>query len=106
MFPTALTPLGRLIAGIVALLLAALLFWLAMHFYGVHRYDEGVSAEDAKWQAATTQLKQDAGNAATNADTNAAINAATFIEQHSADQNAVANATAEGKSPLDALFGN
>ena len=99
----------KLAKWIVAVLAAVLLIgglWLSLHFYGVHRYDEGVSAEDAKWQTAVNQLKSDASNAATNADANASANAANFIQQHSADQNAVNQAEAQGKSPLDALFGN
>lgn len=101
-----LNPAQRIIAYIVLAILVVAAFWLALHFYGVHRYDEGVSAEDAKWQAAVTQLHADASNAASNADQTAAQAAANFIQQHSADQNAVNAAEAAGKSPLDALFGN
>jgi len=106
MFPSPLTPLAKTVISIVAVLLLILAFWLALHFYGVHRYDEGVSAEDAKWQAAAAQLKSDASNAATNADANAAANLSNFVQQHSADQNAVNQAEAQGKSPFDAIFGN
>lgn len=106
MFPTALTPLARAAIAVVGVLLLVLAFWLAMHFYGVHRYDQGVSAEDAKWQAAVAQLKSDASNAASNADANAAANLQNIVANQAADQAAVNKAEATGKSPLDVLFGN
>lgn len=94
---------------IVTLLAIVLIFggfWLALHLYGNHRYDEGVSAEDAKWQTAVQKLKDDAAASATKADDNAANRAANFIEEHKQDQEAVNAAKANGSSPLDALFGN
>jgi hypothetical protein len=106
MFANPLTPLAKAIVAIVGLIIVIAAFWLAMHFYGVHRYNEGVSAEDAKWATAVAQLKSDASNAANNADANAAANLANFVQQHSADENAVNAAEANGSSPLDALFGN
>lgn len=106
MFPSPLTPLAKTVIGIVAALLLILAFWLALHFYGTHRYDEGVTAERGKWEAAAAELKADAGNAASNADANAAKSTADQIVKQAHDQEAVNQAEAEGKSPLDALFGN
>lgn len=101
-----LSPAEKAISAVVLAIFVIGAFWLAMHFYGVHRYDEGVSAEDAKWQAATDQLKSDASNAAGNADANAADRLQSYVANQTADQAAVNKAEAEGRSPLDALFGN
>lgn len=101
-----LTPLQKaLIAFGIALLIVGG-FWLALHFYGLHRYDEGVSATDAKWEAASAQLKSDAANSASNADANAVNRLQNYVANQQADQAAVNKAEAEGKSPFDALFGN
>lgn len=94
-----------LLYGLGILLLVGAV-WLSIHLWGNHRYDEGVSAEDAKWQSAVEQLKSDASNSAANATTNAEKNAANFVEQHTKDQEAVNAAEANGTSPLDVLFGN
>lgn len=101
-----LSPLQRLVAGIVLVLLIVGGFWLAMHSYGQSRYDEGVTAERGRWEAAAAQLKADASNAAANADANAAGRLQNYVAQQEADQAAVNKAEAEGRSPLDALFGN
>jgi type IV secretory pathway VirB6-like protein len=87
----------------------ALLFgsvWLSLHLYRKHRYDEGVAATDAKWQAAVDQLKKDAAKSATKADDAAATRTADQIAKHTKDQEAVNEAQRNGTSPLDALFGN
>jgi hypothetical protein len=89
--------------GVVALLLA---IWAALHFYGQHRYDEGVQATDQKWQDATDKLKADAAKSATKADDAAANRLQTYVEQQTSDQEAVNEAQRNGTSPLDALFGN
>jgi preprotein translocase subunit SecF len=104
--PIVLTPLAKIVAAIVAVLLIVGGFWLAMHFYGASKYNEGVSATDAKWQAAAAQLKSDAANSASNADANAADRLQNYVANQAADQAAVNKAQAEGKSPFDVLFGN
>jgi hypothetical protein len=99
----------RFAKGLATVLTVLLLLggiWLALHFYGKHRYDEGVSATDAKWEAAATQLKQDAANSAGKADDNAAERLDNYVQQHASDQEAVNEAERNGTSPLDALFGN
>ena len=100
------SPLPRWAIEVIAAALLIVGAWLALHFYGNHRYNEGVSAEDAKWASAAQQLKSDAANAANSADANAAANFANYVQQHSKDQEAVNAAEANGSSPLDALFGN
>lgn len=94
-----------LLIGVGALLLLGSL-WLSLHLYGQHRYNEGVTATDAKWQAAVQQLQKDAAKSATKADDAAATRVATHIEKAAKEQEAVTKAEAEGKSPLDVLFGN
>lgn len=101
-----INPLPRWAIEAIAALLLLIAGWAAMHFYGVHRYNEGASAEDAKWQAASAKLQQDAGTAAAHADANSAASSATHAVQQQADQAAVNKAQAEGRSPLDALFAN
>lgn len=66
---------------------------------------EGVEQTDAKWEAASAALKAKAAETATKADDAAAKRLEEFVEQSEEDAAAVEKAKAEGKSPLDALFG-
>lgn len=91
------------LAGVLLLLLAA---WGALHFYGQRQYSRGEAASDAKWQAASQKLKDDAAKSRNVADEKAAQQSTAFIQQHTKDQEAVNAAEQKGTSPLDALFGN
>lgn len=94
-----------LLIGVGVLLLVGSVC-LSLHLYGQHRYGEGVKDTDTKWQAAVQQLQKDAAKSATKADDAAATRVATHIEKAAKEQEAVKQAEAEGKSPLDVLFGN
>jgi hypothetical protein len=94
---------------VLTLIGAALLIggvWLALHLYGAHRYNEGVSAADAKWEAAGAKLQADAANSANNADANATARTVNELANQARDQEAVNQAERNGTSALDALFGN
>lgn len=65
----------------------------------------GIEATDAKWQAASDKLKEDAAKSATKADDAAVKRLEEHVEQASEDQAAVDAAVKAGESPLDALFG-
>jgi hypothetical protein len=64
----------------------------------------GIEATDAKWEAASAKLKEDAAKSATRADDAAVIRLEEHVEQASEDQAAVDKAVEEGRSPFDALF--
>lgn len=92
---------GPLIA--VAILLGSFMAW-SKHQYN-SGYKSGVTATDKKWEDAAKQLKVDASKSATKADDAAVNRLNEQVNQISADQEAVNKAEAEGKSPLDAIFG-
>lgn len=85
--------------------LAALTLWLAITAYGNSRYKAGVSDTDAKWEEASANLRADAAASATKADDAAVKRLEEHVAQASEDAAAVEKAKAEGRSPLDALFG-
>lgn len=89
------------IGGLVLLLA----FYFALTAYGNSRYREGVSDTDAKWEAASAKLKEQAAQSATKADDAAADRLGKFVEQATEDEKAVEDAKVNGNSPLDALFG-
>jgi hypothetical protein len=66
---------------------------------------DGIEQTDAKWEAASAKLKEQAKQSATKADDAAVVRLEEHVEQAEEDAAAVAKAQAEGKSPLDALFG-
>lgn len=92
---------GPLVA--LAILLAGVMAWGKSKFNAGH--EAGVTETDAKWQAASDKLKEDAAASATRADDAAVIRLEEHVAQAEEDQAAVNKAVAEGKSPLDALFG-
>jgi hypothetical protein len=65
----------------------------------------GIEATDAKWEAASQKLKEQAAASATKADDAAVKRLEEHVEQANADQEKVDAAKREGTSPLDALFG-
>jgi hypothetical protein len=95
---------ARLIAYVGLPLLAVLALWLALHFYGVHRYHQGEAANEAKWQAASAKLHADAAKSATKADDKAAVRLDDYEKQASAEQARVEEAKANGSSIFDVLF--
>jgi hypothetical protein len=66
---------------------------------------EGVEQTDAKWIAASEELKRKAALSASKADDAAAARLVEEVQNQSVDAAAVEKAKAEGTSPLDALFG-
>jgi type II secretory pathway component PulM len=78
--------------------------YIALDRYGDRRYQEGVTATDAKWQKAFDELKAAAAKSASKADDAAAVRVEAFTEQAAKDQEKVNEAVRTGSSPLDALF--
>lgn len=99
-------PLWLRIVGPIVILLA---LGLAIAAYGSSKYSAGkragVEQTDAKWQAASEQLKKDAAKSATRADDAAAKRLEIYVEQQKADEEKLNEAQRTGSSPLDALFG-
>lgn len=98
-------PWLKIVGPIVAflLLIAAVMAW------GNSKYRsgkaDGVEETDAKWEAASAKLREQAAQSATKADDAAVKRLEDHIEQAEEDAAAVEKAKAEGASPLDALFG-
>ncbi len=88
--------------GLPLLLLAAL--WLALHLYGNSRYHAGYAANEAKWQAASQKLKDEAAKSATKADDAAAKRLEQFEALASLEQKELDDATANGSSVFDVMF--
>jgi len=88
----------------LAIIVGALAAWGSHKYHS--GYNDGETAADAKWEAAAKQLKADAAKSATKADDAAANRLENFVEQQTADQEAVNEAQRNGSSPLDALFGH
>jgi hypothetical protein len=99
-------PFWLKIVGPIVLLLAV---FGGIKAWGNSKYNAGekagIEATDAKWEAASAKLKEDAAKSATKADDKAAERLAEHVEEITADQEAVNEAVREGRSPLDALFG-
>lgn len=89
----------------IGILLIAFAAWRMVDSYGDRRERDGVEKTDAKWIEASNKLKEAAAQSATKADDKAAERLDEFKAQADADAAAVEQAKAEGKSPLDALFG-
>lgn len=90
------------------LVLLAVLF-VGVKTWGNSKYrageKAGIEATDAKWEAASDKLREDAAASATRADDAAVIRLEEHVAQANEDQEKVDAATRNGTSPLDALFG-
>jgi hypothetical protein len=99
-------PFWLKIVGPIVLLLAV---FGGLKMWGNSKFNagksEGIAETDAKWEAASAKLKEDAAKSATKADDKAAERLAEHVEEMTADQEKVDEAIREGTSPLDALFG-
>lgn len=93
---------GPIIA--LALLIAGVMIWGNSKYRAGER--AGIEATDAKWEAASAKLKEDAAKSATRADDAAVKRLEEHVEQAKEDQEKVNAAVKEGSSPLDALFGS
>lgn len=96
---------ATVIAYLVVIGVGLGLFYLAIARVKHNAFNAGVAANQAQVDKALAQLKQDARVSATKADDKAAVRAEVFVEQHTADQEALNEAERNGTSPLDALFG-
>ena len=67
-------------------------------------YRDGETETDAKWQAASDELKRKATETATKADDAAVKRLEEHVAQAEEDAAAVEKAKAEGRSPFDELF--
>jgi hypothetical protein len=104
--PSFLIPPWLKIVGPIVILL---LIVAGVMLYGSSKYRagkaDGVAETDAKWQAASEQLRKDAAASATRADDAAVVRLEEHVEQAKEDQEKLDEATRTGTSPLDALFG-
>lgn len=96
---------AKLIAYVAVPLLVVGIIWFALDRYGDKRYAAGVADTDAKWEEASAKLKEAAAQSATKADDAAVKRLEEHVAQAEEDAAAVEKAKAEGRSPLDALFG-
>lgn len=101
-FPTWLKIVGPLV--LLAVVFGGLKAWGNSKYRAGEK--AGIEETDAKWQAASDKLKADAAASATRADDAAAVRLEEHVAQAEEDQAAVDKAVEEGRSPLDALFGN
>lgn len=92
---------GPLVA--LALLIGGVALWGKSKYNAGH--DAGVVETDAKWQAASDKLKEEAKASATKADDKAVARLEERVAQAEEDQEKVDAAEKAGTSPLDALFG-
>src|SRR5688572_30250151 len=90
-------------AAVIGLIL--FIVWRVVDSYGDRKFNEGAKANQALVDKAFKQLKDDAAASATKADDKAAVRAEVFVEQQTADKEALDAANENGTSPLDALFG-
>lgn len=100
-------PFWLKIVGPIVLLIAivgGVMLWGAGKYRAGHK--DGVTQTDAKWQEASAKLKAEAAKSATKADDAATKKLDEYVEQAKEDAAAVEKAKEEGRSPLDALFGD
>jgi hypothetical protein len=88
----------------IALLIGGVMAWGHSKYNAGHK--AGVEETDAAYKAASDKLKADAAVSATKADDKAVARLEDYQAQAKDDQAAVDKAKEEGRSPLDALFGN
>lgn len=96
--------LAKLLVYVGIPLLIALGIYLWINAYGDRRFQEGVTATDAKWEEASDRLREDAANSATRADDAAANRLEEYEDQVSEERNRLDEAEQNGSSPLDVLF--
>lgn len=88
----------------LAILVGGLMAWGSHKYHSGHK--AGVEETDAAYKAASDKLKADAAASASRADDKAVERLEEYQAQAKDDQAAVDKAKEEGRSPLDALFGN
>lgn len=76
----------------------------AVLWFGHSRYQAGVADTDAKWQAASERLAEQARRSADAATRREAPRIAAHAARVAAEKEKIDAAIAEGSSPLDALF--
>lgn len=84
--------------------LGALAILAAIWLYGNSRYNAGVAATDAKWEAAGKKLETQAATASGAADRASADRVADHQDKLEAEKKAMDDAQASGTSVFDALF--
>ncbi len=85
------------------LLLAA--FLVALNAYGNSRFDAGKAEADAQWKAASERLVEKAHKSAAKADVAAAARAADYAAKVEDERERISDATANGTSVFDVMFG-
>ena len=100
-----LLPTRTLIATGVALLVVVGLV-VAILAWGQARYDAGKSKSDAQWQEASARLEATAREAGTTASAIETIRVREYNALVAEEKDLIDEAVADGRSPLDVLFGN
>lgn len=85
---------------------AALAVVAAVLWFGHARYQAGVRDTDAKWEAAGERLAAQAEKAGTVADRREADRIEDHAAAVAAEKERIDEAVADGRSPLDVLFGD
>lgn len=85
--------------------LLAVAFYLTLNAYGNSRYKSGKADADAAWQAASDKLIDQAAASGKKADTAAAAREADFAARVEDERERIEDATANGQSAFDVLFG-
>ncbi len=93
------------LGGIVGLILIVMVT-LAIKSYGNGRYREGVADTDARWQEASRRLQEQAAQSAGRADDAAALRLQENANQLREEQERIDEATRNGNSTFDVLFGS
>lgn len=88
----------------LALLIGGVMAWGHSKYTAGHK--AGVAETDAAYKAASDKMKADAAASASKADDKAVARLEDYQTQAKDDQVAVDKAKEEGRSPLDAIFGN
>jgi hypothetical protein len=89
----------------IGALVALLALYLLIDAYGDARYDKGKADTDAAWVAAGEKLEEQAAAAAKDADAPAVKRVEAWNEKVETEKERIDAATADGSSPLDALWG-
>lgn len=98
--------LWKILGVVVAV---SLLIWFISHRiseYGDAREADGVAKEKAAWVEADRKLQERVVEAKTKADASAAIRQIKHDAEVIAERKEIDEAVAEGRSPLDVLFGS
>ncbi len=86
-------------------LLLLVVFYVMLDRYGDNRFDAGKAQADAEWKAASERLVEKAHKSAAKADVAAAARAEDYAAKVEDERERISDATANGTSVFDVMFG-